>query len=124
MNTETKPAPIKILIADDSASTREYLSHIYNSTPGFQVIGTASNGLEAVEMTLDKLPDVVIMDVHMPIMNGFDATRKIMGTRAVPIIIVSASYDQTEVDSAFQALEAGALMIQENPPGFGHPAHV
>jgi len=114
---------IKILIADDSAVTRELLGYLFNSTSDFQVVGTAKNGKEAVEMTVEKSPDIVIMDINMPVMNGFEATRQIMETRAVPIIVVSASYDQTEVETSFRALEAGALMILEKPQGIGHPGH-
>jgi len=114
---------IKILIADDSAVTREFLTYLFNSTSAFQVVGTAKNGKEAVEMTSEKLPDVVIMDVNMPVMNGFEATRQIMETRAVPIIVVTASHDQTDVETSFRALEAGAMMILEKPQGIGHPGH-
>ncbi|MFH1213890.1 MAG: chemotaxis-specific protein-glutamate methyltransferase CheB [Candidatus Neomarinimicrobiota bacterium] len=114
---------IKILIADDSAVTREFLTYLFNSTPDFLVAGTAKNGKEAVQIAYEKHPDIIIMDVNMPIMDGFEATRQIMETQAVPIVIVSASYDPSEVETSFRALEAGALMILEKPPGIGHPGH-
>ncbi len=114
---------IKILIADDSAVIREYFNFLFSSAPDFTVVGTARNGKEAVEMTGEKSPDIIIMDIKMPVMDGFEATRAIMETQAVPIIIVSASYDPTEVETSFRALEAGALMVLEKPPGIGHPGH-
>ncbi|MDD5765411.1 MAG: chemotaxis-specific protein-glutamate methyltransferase CheB [Candidatus Marinimicrobia bacterium] len=114
---------IKILIVDDSAVIREYLSYLFSSEPDFQVIGIACNGKEAVEMNKEKLPDIVIMDVNMPVMDGFEATRRIMETRAIPVLIISATCDPTEIGTSFRAMEAGALMILEKPTGISHAGY-
>jgi len=112
---------IKVLVVDDSPTAREYLVHIFESDPAITVIGTAHDGAKAVELA-DKLkPDVVTMDIHMPFMNGIEATRKIMETNPVPIVIVSGVWDPKEVETTFRAVEAGALAVVQRPRGIGHP---
>ena len=115
---------IKVLVVDDSSVMREYLSSILEENPDIRVVGTAKDGREAVDMVERLNPDVITMDVHMPVMDGFTATRVIMETFPTPILIVTASYDPSEVEKSFHALEAGALTILEKPVGPGHPGHV
>jgi two-component system chemotaxis response regulator CheB len=71
-------APVRVLIVDDSAVTREVLSALLNSDPDIRVIGQASTGAEAVELTATLRPDLVTMDLMMPGMDGMEATRRIM----------------------------------------------
>jgi two-component system, chemotaxis family, protein-glutamate methylesterase/glutaminase len=112
---------IKVLIVEDSAVVRELLTYILSSDPDIQVIGTASNGEEAVKTVGDKKPDIVTMDINMPKMDGFEATRIIMETTPTPIVIVSASWDPKEVEKTFRAMEAGALAAVRKPVGIAHP---
>lgn len=112
---------IKVLVVEDSPVVREYLIHILTSDPEIQVIGSATDGEEAVEAVKHKKPDVITMDIHMPRMNGFDATRRIMETQPTPIVIVSGSSTAKEVSMTFRAIEAGALAIVPRPVGVGHP---
>lgn len=114
---------IKVLIVDDSPVVREFLTNILESDPEIRVIGTASEGGEAIKAVREKHPDVVTMDVHMPKMDGYEATRVIMEQTPVPIIIVSGSFDPREVATTFHAMEAGALAIIGKPSGIGHPDH-
>ncbi|GAM10260.1 chemotaxis response regulator protein-glutamate methylesterase [Geobacter sp. OR-1] len=114
---------IKVLVVDDSPVVREFVTNILNSTPDIRVIGTAANGEEAIEAVRDNKPDVVTMDVHMPKMDGFEATRIIMETVPVPIVIVSGSVDPREVSMTFRAVEAGAVAFVAKPAGKGHPNH-
>ena len=114
---------IKVLIVEDSPITQEFLTYILNADPGIRVIGVANNGEQALIALRSKNPDVVIMDINMPKMNGFVATRKIMETRPVPIIIVSAIWDPHEVATTFRAMEAGAVAVLAKPVGMGHPGH-
>lgn len=114
---------VRVLVVDDSPVARELTVYLLEADPGIQVIGTAGNGEEALEAVKHKNPDVVTMDYHMPILSGLDATRQIMETHPVPIVIVSGSLTRDEVASAFGALEAGALAVVEKPLGFSHPGH-
>ncbi len=114
---------IKVLVVDDLPVVRAFLSHILDADPEIRVIGTACDGREAIKAVRDKRPDVVTMDVHMPNMDGFEATRMIMETNPVPIIIVSGSADPQEVSMTFRAVEAGAVAFVARPSGIGHPDH-
>lgn len=114
---------INVLIVEDSIVVRELLKHIFNSDPEINVIGTACNGREAVDFVQRTKPDVITMDIIMPVMNGFEATRAIMETCPVPIVIVSASWDPQEVEKTFQAIEAGAVAALEKPRGMGDPRY-
>lgn len=123
MSDGRRAEKIRVLIVDDSAVARNVLTHVLESDPRLQVVGTASNGDEAVDAVNQKKPDVVTMDYHMPRMNGLNATRKIMESHPLPIVIVSATTSRDEVAVAHSLLEAGALAVVEKPAGPGHPRH-
>lgn len=112
---------IKVLVVEDLAVMREFLVYILSSDPEIRVIGAVNNGEEAIEVLQTIKPDVITMDINMPKMNGFEATRKIMETNPIPIVIVSASWDPKEVSTTFRAVEAGAVAVLEKPRGIGHP---
>jgi two-component system, chemotaxis family, protein-glutamate methylesterase/glutaminase len=114
---------IRVLVVEDSPVVRELLSHVLSSDPAVQVIGTASNGEEALEAVGRIRPDIITMDIHMPKMNGLDAARRIMETIPTPIVVVSGSCDPEEVSTTFRALEAGALAVVRRPAGIGHENH-
>lgn len=113
---------IKVLVVDDSATVREFLTHILGTDPQVEVIGTASDGIEALEAVKERQPDVITMDIGMPKMSGLEATRIIMESHPTPIVIVSGTLDG-EGRASFQALEAGALAVLPRPAGIGHPNH-
>ena len=69
---------IKVVIAEDSPVVREYLKYILESDSALKVVGTANDGSAAVKIVNQTKPDVVVMDINMPFMNGFQATRRIM----------------------------------------------
>jgi two-component system, chemotaxis family, protein-glutamate methylesterase/glutaminase len=118
---EMHPDKLKVLVADDSQTTRALLVHLLNSAPGIQVIGTASDGQAALEFlaTDGNRPDVALMDIHMPRLDGFEATRRIMETRPLPIVICTATSDPQELAIAFRAMEAGAVACIKKPVAFG-----
>lgn len=122
MKPETRNA-IRVLIVEDSPVIREFLSNVLRSDPQLKVECTARTGEEAVAKVKECEPDIVTMDIHMPEMDGFEATRKIMETHPVPIVIVSRTTSIHEVSTMFRALEAGALTVVPSPYGFGHPEH-
>jgi len=112
---------IKVLIVDDSQVVQEFLTYILSSDPEIQIVGVASSGYEAIELTNKKRPDVITMDYHMPDMNGAEATRAIMETTPTPIVIVSSSLNTKELTGSFSLFEAGALAVVLRPPGIHHP---
>jgi two-component system chemotaxis response regulator CheB len=114
---------VKVLIVDDSASMRLFLEGIFSADPEIRVVGSVSNGEDALAAVERLTPDVITMDIYMPGMNGLDATRRIMETRPTPIIILSGNLDPEEVRTSFQAMEAGALTALQKPHGAGHPDH-
>ena len=118
------PAPlIQVLVVDDSPVATELLRHVLESDPQIKVARCAKNGAEAIAALAATRPDVITMDIEMPGMNGFEATRVIMETQPVPVVIVSASFDPADVAKAFDAMEAGAVAALEKPRGPGHPDH-
>jgi len=114
---------IKVLVVEDSPVVREFLVYILGSDPGIRVVGTANNGEEALEAVKRYRPDVITMDIHMPKMDGLEATRRIMEIDPTPIVIVSGSTDSHENTKTFRAMEAGALAVLARPTGIGHPDH-
>ena len=114
---------IRVLVVDDSPVARELLIHILDADAGIRVIGSAANGREAVEFVTHNKPDIITMDIHMPEMDGFEATRIIMETNPVPIIIVTGSADMRELQASFRAIEVGALTVRQKPQAIGHPDH-
>ncbi len=114
---------IKVLVVDDSPVARELLSHVLSSDPDIRVIGAAGSGRDAIESIKHNRPDIVTMDINMSNMNGFEATRIIMETDALPIVIVTDRPDMDEMEMSFRAIEAGALAVLHKPHGIGHPAY-
>ena len=97
---------IRVLIADDHASFRSGLRALLETSGGLAVVGEAGTGDEAVSGTADLQPDVVLMDLNMPGMDGLEATRRIVGTSPHVAVLVVTMYDDD--DSVFDAVRAGA----------------
>jgi len=108
---------IKILIAEDSPTVTMILQKIFAADDECQVIGTAKNGKEAVDKVKLLRPDIVTMDIRMPVMDGFEATKQIMTLHPTPILVISASVGKDDLNIAFNAIRAGALDIVEKPKG-------
>lgn len=111
---------INVLVAEDSTATRTFLVHLLESDPQIRVIGVVNNGQAALDFVKENKPDVVLMDIHMPRLDGFEATRRIMETQPVPIVICSATPRAKDVVVTFQAMEAGAIACIEKPLGREH----
>jgi len=108
---------LRVLVVDDSPTARALIAAIISEDDKMTIAGEASSGHEAVEMTAKLRPDVITMDINMPGMSGFDATKQIMIDTPTPIVIVSASTMVGEVAAGMRALRAGALTLLSKPPG-------
>jgi two-component system chemotaxis response regulator CheB len=117
------PKILNVLVVDDSPSVRQLLEHIVNSAPDMRAVGLAKDGLEAVQMTHDLHPDVILMDLIMPRMDGLEATSEIMNAVPTPIVLITASLELYETGIAFRAMSLGALAVQRKPDGPAHAEH-
>jgi len=97
---------IRVLIVDDQIMVREGFSVLLNAMPDIEVIGEAVNGREAVTKVAELAPDVVLMDIRMPELNGIEATREIVAAHAESKVLVLTTFDLDEY--VYQALRAGA----------------
>jgi DNA-binding NarL/FixJ family response regulator len=97
---------IRVLIADDQGMVRSGFSILLNAQPDIEVVGEAVNGEEAVSRSADLHPDVVLMDVRMPVMDGLRATRHITSREDPPKVLVLTTFDLD--DYVYEALRAGA----------------
>jgi two-component system chemotaxis response regulator CheB len=113
MKIKTQPDPqIKVLVADNNSLTRKLLIDILSTDDKIKVIGEAINGQDALKKVQKLQPDVVIMDIEMPEMNGLEATERMMASKAVPILIVTT---RGNVRMAYAAISKGALDLMEKP---------
>ncbi len=116
MTAATTPgAQVRVLIVDDSPLMRQILRHLIEQDREMQVVGEASNGKEALDQVALLRPNVITMDVRMPVMDGLAATENIMAYYPTPILVVTASLARHDVDMTFRMLGAGALDVIEKP---------
>lgn len=114
---------IRVLIVEDTRVVAEFLAQVLRADPRIEVVGVAVDGEAAIEAVLRLDPDVITMDINMPKMDGFEATRRIMEVRPVPIVIVCGGLNTDEVAINFRALEAGALAVVARPGFSIDPQH-
>jgi two-component system, chemotaxis family, protein-glutamate methylesterase/glutaminase len=107
-------SPIKVMIVDDSAVVRQVVVSMLQAEPGIKVIGTASDPLFAIERMKSEWPDVILLDVEMPRMDGITFLKKIMSERPTPVIICS-TLTEAGAATTVEALSAGAVTIINKP---------
>lgn len=106
--------PIRVLIADDSARTREGLRVLFATWPEITVVGEAADGQEALRLVAERRPDVVLMDLHMPVLDGMQATRQIKQQWPSITVIVLTIYAVEQRDAL--AAGADAFVIKGTAP--------
>ena len=111
---------IRVMIVEDSRVIRQFLEHIISSDPRLEVVSSVENAEDALKSLTHVSPDVISMDIHLPGMSGFEATRRIMEEKPTPIVVVSGSLQSHELRSSMNALKAGALAVVEKPVGTTH----
>jgi two-component system chemotaxis response regulator CheB len=106
---------VHVLIVDDSALMRRALRALFEHDPQIVVVGEAANGREALDHVAELRPDVITMDVRMPVMDGLETTERLMAYYPTPILVITASLSSYDIDITFQMLGAGALDVIEKP---------
>lgn len=112
--------PLTVVIVDDSAVQRRFARAAIEADAGLTVVGEARNGRDAIALVDRLRPHAVLMDLHLPVMNGIEAIERIMATRPTPILVYSAFVDGDDRGNAAAALAAGAVDVVEKP-GAEHP---
>jgi len=113
---KTAPKKIKVLVCDDHQLFREGVKTILNAQPTLEVVGEASDGKEAVDVAMKLNPDVVLMDISMPVLRGFEATRRLKRARPfIKVLILTVYGDE---DLVTRCLDAGAAgyILKDTPP--------
>jgi two-component system chemotaxis response regulator CheB len=109
--------PIRVLVAEDSLTVRKRLVEVLSQDPALVVVGEAVDGKEAIELCQRLRPDVVTLDMMMPVMTGVAAAEYIMAYCPTPILVVSASTNRGELFRTYEALAAGAIDVLDKPTG-------
>lgn len=106
MNDSSAAAPLRIIVADDQASVREGLVLLLGGLPGIEVVASAADGQAALDLVAEHRPDVILLDLHMPVLDGIETTRRLTAEHPQVAIVVLTTYlDDTSV---FDAMRAGA----------------
>ena len=116
---------IRVLLVDDSPSVRAVLRRFFSRTRDIKVVGEAADGEQAVQAVLDLQPQVVVMDLQMPVLDGYEATERIMAVRPTPIVVLSSRANRNQIQTAFEAMKRGALEVLPKPedtPSWQHLA--
>ena len=110
-------AKTRVLVVEDSLTVRMRLVEILSSDPEIELVGQAEDGKRAIELCLQLRPDVITLDMMLPVMTGLAATEYIMAHCPTPILVVSASVNRGELFRTYEALAAGAVDVLEKPNG-------
>jgi two-component system chemotaxis response regulator CheB len=108
-------AKIRVLVVEDSLTVRRHIVDVLAGDPDLEVIGEATDGKQAIELCQALRPDVVTLDMILPVMSGLAATEYIMAYCPTPILVVSASTNRGELYKTYEAMAAGALDVLDKP---------
>lgn len=110
-------ANIRVLVVEDSPTVRHRLREVLTADPDLTLVGEATDGAEAVELCRRHRPDVITMDMMLPVLTGLAATEQIMASYPTPILVVSSSTNRCELFNTYDALAAGAVDVLDKPHG-------
>jgi len=108
---------IRVLVVEDSLTVRKRLCEVLSADPEIELAGAAADGKQAIELCRKLRPDVVTIDMILPVMSGLAATEYIMAHCPTPILVVSSSFNRGELFKTYDALAAGAVDVLEKPTG-------
>lgn len=114
-------APIRVLVVDDSLTVRQHLASVLASDPDIVVVGQAGDGKTAIELCQKLGPDVITLDMVLPVMTGLAVTEYVMAYCPTPILVVSASVNRGALFDTYDALAAGAVDVLDKPSGTEPP---
>jgi two-component system, chemotaxis family, protein-glutamate methylesterase/glutaminase len=106
---------IRVLLVDDSPSVRAVLRRFFSRTDDIEVVAEAADGVRAVQAVIEFQPHVVVMDLQMPVLDGYAATEQIMAVRPTPIVVLSSRANRNQMQTAFDAMRRGALEVLPKP---------
>ena len=109
-------AKVRVLVVEDSLTVRRHLVEVLDNAPELEVVGEAADGKQAIELCERLRPNIVTLDMMLPVMSGLSATEYIMAFCPTPILIISSSTNRRELFKTYDALAAGAVDVLEKPP--------
>jgi chemotaxis response regulator CheB len=109
--------PIKVLLVEDSIVAVGLYKKLLESAPEIQVVGTAVDGNQAMIMLPSLMPQVVVTDLQMPGMDGYELIRQLMDKYPIPILVLSNAVQKNDIENIFKVLQSGALDIIPKPQG-------
>jgi two-component system, chemotaxis family, protein-glutamate methylesterase/glutaminase len=107
----------RVLVVEDSRTTRKHLVEVLGADPGLVVAGEAEDGVQAIELCRTLRPDVITLDIMLPLMSGLAVTEYVMAYCPTPILVVSALMNRGELHKTYDALAAGAVDVLDKPMG-------
>ena len=108
-------SPIKVLLVEDSPIAINIYEKMLDSSPHIEVVGKANNGKEGLDLVPKLKPDVICVDLEMPVMDGYELTKQVMAYFPTPILIVSNSVQKEDINNIYQAMKAGAVDVMPKP---------
>jgi two-component system chemotaxis response regulator CheB len=108
-------SPIKVLLVEDSPIAINIYEKMLNSSPHIEVVGKASNGKEGFDLVSRLKPDVICVDLEMPVMDGYELTKQVMAYYPTPILIISNSVQKDDMENIYEVMKAGAVDVMPKP---------
>ena len=109
-------AVVRVLVVDDQAPFRQAMASVVEETDGFEVVGTASSGEESVVVAASLRPDLVLMDVNLPGIDGLEATRRLLAGQPAPVVLLLSTYDE-DAAASFVAESGAAAYVTKSAFG-------